>query len=455
MPHTSSLAITGAFLRLTTLILAVWSLPSMPGWAADATTAEWPQWRGPSGLGHASPNAQVPVRWDNEKNVRWKTPTDGRGWSSPIVVGKQIWLTTAIEIPAKEEDVERRLKSNTGGQPLTLLDQVELRALCIDRDSGQLLHELPLMTVREPQWVHKLNSYASPTPVYAAGKLYCHFGTFGTACIDTGSATVDWVHQELQVMHENGPGGSPILVDDLVVFHLDGSDRQFIAALHQGTGKVAWTTARSGEMHSNPQQKKSYGTPLLVDINGQPQIVSPASDWVYAYDPKTGRELWKVAYGQLGFSVVPRPIIGHGMLFIVTGFGKGQIIALRYEGLPTPEIVWQFNRGTPTMPSPILVGEELYFVSDNGVFTCLDALTGREIYRERLSGNFSSSLWLAGGNIYVSNREGITYVIRAGKEFELVAENSVPEGIYATPAVVNNAIYLRTENHLYRLEQLD
>lgn len=419
--------------------------------AGDLPSSDWPQWRGPGGQGHAATTG-LPTTWSDTSHVAWKVKIPGRGWSSPVIAGKQIWMTTAIETLAKPEDVERRLKANTGDQPLTLLEQVELRAVCIDRETGRIVHDVSLITAREPQWVHKLNSYASPSPVWEDGRLYCHFGSYGTACVDTQSAKRLWSNTDLQVMHENGPGGSPIIVGRFVVFQLDGSDHQYIAALDKQTGKLAWKTDRTGKMHINPQLRKSYGTPLVVEIAGKPQIVSPASDWVYGYDPETGDELWKVPYGELGFSLTPKPVVGHGMIYMATGFGKAQILALKYEGEQIPRIAWRFNRGSPTMPSPLLVGDELYFVSDNGIFTCLDAHSGTEHYRERLSGNFSSSPWFSDGRIYVSNREGMTYVVRAGKSFEKLAENALPEGIFASPAAVDGAIYLRTESMLYRIE---
>lgn len=441
-------------LRLVTLIpgfLAGWIAVSSAV-ATAAGRAEWPQWRGPDGQGHATAK-NLPDTWSETENVSWKSTLPGRGWSSPVIVGDQIWLTTALETPAKPEDAARRLKANTGDQPVTLLEKVELLAVCLDRRSGQLVRTVSLITVPEPQWVHKLNSYASPSPVWEEGKLYCHFGAFGTACVDTATARVDWANTTLQVMHENGPGGSPIVHGNHVVFHLDGSDSQMIAALDKRTGAVAWKTDRSGKMNANPQLKKSYGTPLVVEIGGREQIVSPASDWVYGYDPETGRELWKLPYGELGFSLTPRPVVGHGMIFMATGFGRGQILALKYQGLDQPQIEWRFNRGSPTMPSPLLVGDELYFISDNGIFTCLDAKSGQEHFRERLSGNFSSSPWFADGRIYVSNREGMTYVIAAGKTFQKVASNQLPEGILATPAAVDGAIYVRTETALYRIQK--
>lgn len=416
-------------------------------------SADWPQWRGPDGQGHAQATG-LPVIWSDSANVAWKAKIPGRGWSSPIIAGSQVWLTTALETPATPEDAERRLKANTGDQPVTLLERVELRAVCLDCETGKLQHDVLLLRVDEPQWVHKLNSYASPTPVWDAGRLYCHFGTFGTACLDTRTCEVVWTNTDLHVMHENGPGGSPVVWGDLVMFHLDGSDLQFAAALDKRSGKLVWKTNRSGAMNANPQLRKSYGTPLVVEIGGQPQLVSPASDWVYGYDLESGRELWRLSYGQLGFSLTPRPVFGHGMLFLATGFGKGQILAIRFGPQGQPEIAWSSSRGSPTMPSPLLINDELYFVSDNGILTCLNALTGREEYRERLSGNFSSSPMYADGRIYVSNREGVTYVIRAGTSFDLLAENRLPEGILASPAAVDHAIYLRTESELYRFQKL-
>jgi outer membrane protein assembly factor BamB len=417
----------------------------------DEIDAHWPQWRGPSAQGIAMAT-QIPTHWSDTTNIRWKVKTIGRGYSSPVITGNQIWLTTAIETAASAEAAALRLKSNTGDQPLTLLDQAELKALCYERDSGKLLYEVSLLTVKDPQWVHKLNSYASPTPFLEGSKLYCHFGSYGTICLDIGTQKIDWVNTELSVMHENGPGGSPVVIENCVVFHMDGSDKQFIVALDKTTGKVAWKTDRSGEMHANPQLKKSYGTPVIVTINGKEQIVSAASNWLYSYNPSNGSELWKVPYGQLGFSLTPRPVVGNGHIYCVTGFGKGQILAIKYADVPSPEVSWRFARGTPTMPSPLLVDRHLYFISDNGVFTCLDAMTGEEKYRERLSGNFSSSLWYADGKLFISNREGITYVLQPGDTFALLAKNELPDAIFATPAALGKSIYMRTEEHLYRIE---
>ncbi|MBI5801962.1 MAG: PQQ-binding-like beta-propeller repeat protein [Verrucomicrobia bacterium] len=418
--------------------------------ATSLSAAEWPEWRGPGGQGHSKATG-LPVSWSETKNVAWKAELPGRAWSSPVIEGRNIWLTTAIETPATKEDAARRLKANTGDQALTLLEKLELRALCVDRDTGKLTQNILLLSLREPQWVHALNSYASGTPVIEDGKLYCHFGALGNACLDTRAGKVLWTHTGLVVMHENGPGSTPVIWKNLMIFHLDGSDHQFIAALDKRTGKLAWKTPRSGEMNTNPQLKKSYGTPLLLAINGKEQIISPSSDWIYSYD-ELGRELWRVKYGQLGFSLTPRPVVGHGMIFMSTGYMKAQILALRYEGEKTPKIAWRYEKGAPTMPSPLLVGGELYFVNDGGIFTCLDAKTGAEHYRERLGGNYSSSPTFADGKIYVHNREGLTSVVKPGTKFEVLEKNPLPGKIFASLAAVDHALFLRTDTALYRIE---
>ena len=418
--------------------------------STSLSAAEWPEWRGPGGQGHAQATG-LPASWSETNNVTWKTELPGRAWSSPVIEGKNIWLTTAIETLAKKEDADRRLKANTGNQPLTVLEKVEFRALCVDRDTGKLTQNILLLTAREPQWVHALNSYASATPVIEDGKLYCHFGAMGNACLDTRTGKVLWTDTTLVVQHENGPGSTPVLWKNLMLFHLDGSDQQLIAALDKRTGKLAWKTPRSGDMNKDPQLRKSYGTPLILTVNGKEQIISPASDWIYSYDDN-GKELWRVNYGMLGFSLTPRPVVGHGMIFMSTGFMKPQMLALRYQGLEKPEIAWRSEKGAPTMPSPLLVGEELYFANDGGIFTCLDAKTGAEHYRERIGGNYSSSPTFADGKIYVHNREGLTTVIKPGKQFEVLEKNQLPGKIFASLAAVDRALYLRTDTALYRIE---
>ncbi len=420
------------------------------GYADDV----WPQWRGPDGQGHSDAR-DLPTTWSETDHVAWKTAIPGRGWSSPVIADGHVWMTTAIDRPADTTTKEARLKVNTGSQPLVVSEFVSLRAVCVDLKSGKLLDDIEVLTQKDPQWIHTLNSYASPTPVIEDGRLYCHFGTYGTACLDTESKKVLWSNRDQQVMHENGPGSSPILWGDLLIFHCDGSDKQYIVALNKHTGEVAWRRDRTGKMNENPQLKKSYGTPLVTEIGGAPQLLSPAADWLYAYDPATGEEQWKLTYGLLGFSNVPRPVLGNGMIYLSTGFMKPEMIAIRpvtSGGTVDPQIVWRFKKQVPTIPSPLLVGERIYFASNNGVATCVDAMTGHEVWSKRLGGNFAASPLYADGKIYFLNREGETFVIAPGAEFQLLATNKLDTGCMASPAAIDGALILRTEQALYRIE---
>jgi outer membrane protein assembly factor BamB len=414
---------------------------------------DWPEWRGPSGQGLASERA-TPISWSETENVAWKTPLRGKGWSTPVILGNQIWLTSAEETPDTPENIQKRLEANTGNQPLELAAEVTFFAVGLDRDSGEVLHEVELFKVREPQWVHRMNSYASPTPVIEPGRLYCHFGANGTACLDTNSGKREWLNQEHAVMHENGPGSSPILEGNHLIFHCDGSDAQYIVALDKQTGKTTWKTDRSGKMNDNPQLKKAYGTPLMVEVDGKRVVMSPAADWLYGYDPATGEELFKVAYGGLGFSIVPRPVAADGMLFLSTSFMQPQLLAIRFGDGKTPSIAWSEKRSVPTMPSPIVVGEQLYFISDNGgILSCLEAKTGKQIFRERIDGSHSSSPILAGGHLYFCDREGVTTVVKPGDKGEIVAKNKLEGSIMASPLAVDGVLFLRTEHALYRIEE--
>ncbi|QDU97934.1 PQQ-binding-like beta-propeller repeat protein [Lignipirellula cremea] len=429
------------------LLLAAFA-PSL----AFADDAAWPQFRGPDGQGRAEAT-NLPLTWSETENVVWKTPLEAQGWSSPVIEGNEIWMTAATPILATEEEKKQRLASNTGNQPLLVAKELRMRAVCVDRTTGKILHDAPLMTQGEPDPVHTLNSFASPTPVIENGRLYCHFGTNGTACLDTQSLEVVWTNRELQINHENGPGSSPVLHGDLLYIHFDGSDQQYVVALDKRTGEVVWKTDRSGKMDENPQLKKAYGTPLVVAIDGQEQLISPGSDWLYSYDLKSGRELWKLNYGVLGFSIVPRPVTGHGMIYMCTSFMKSELLAVQYADVAEPKIAWRFNRQAPQQPSPLLVGDELYLAGDRGVATCLDAKTGEVLWSQRLGGNYSASPLFADGKIYFSSREGVTTVIQPGRTYQELAVNKLDGQIMASLAAVDQALYIRTDKALYRIEK--
>jgi hypothetical protein len=421
------------------------------GWGAEP--ADWPQWRGPGGQGHAASASDLAVTWGESENIVWKTAIPGRGWSSPVMDAKTLWMTTAVETPLTEAEQ----KAQAGGKaamPQTKARNVTLRAIAVDRESGKVVADIELFQVSNPDPIHALNSFASPTPLLEDGKLYCHFGTNGTACVDTAAKAVVWKNVDLRLKHENGPGSTPVLFKDSLIVHCDGSDVQFLAAMDKHTGKVAWRTPRSGALKADPQLKKAYGTPLILEIEGRQVLLSPGADWLYGYDPATGRELWKLNYGVLGFSVVPRPVAAHGLLYMSTSFMQPEVLAVRLgDGVTTPEIAWRAKKGAPQMPSPLVVGDELYVVSDKGVGTCMDAKTGEVHWSERLGGNFCSSPLFADGRIYVGNREGDMFVLAPGKTLKVLATNKLDGAVMASPAAVGRSLYLRTDKSLYRIEK--
>lgn len=410
----------------------------------------WPQWRGPTAQGHADA-ARLPETWSETSNVAWKTPLPGRGHSTPVMWGDHLWLTTAIEKAATPEETQRRLATNTGDQPVVVLASVSLHALCVERSSGRILHDIELLKVSAPQWAHQLNSYASPTPVLEEGRLYAHFGSFGTVALDTKTLRVLWKNQDLQVMHENGPGSTAVLAGDKLIAHFDGSDHQFIAAFDKNTGKVAWQTARSGEMDPRPQQRKAYGTPLMVTMNGRAVVVSPAANNIYGYDPQDGRELWQIPYGALGFSMSAVPVADEERIYFSTSYGKSQVIALNYAGRQTPEIAWRNPKNAPKMCSPVLHNGLLFYVDDGGIVSCVDTKTGEVFYRERLGGKFSASPILASGKLYFCSREGVVSIVPATKEFKILAQNTLDGSIMASPIADDSALFIRTDKALYKI----
>ncbi len=430
--------------------------------AFPVAAADWPQWRGPDGQGHAPAASKLPVTWqagpagreaEDGQNIRWRTELPGRAWSSPVIDAGTIWLTTAIEQGTAKEGPPP--PGQRKPQPRSVAEAVVFRAIAVERDSGRVIRDVELFTVEHPQPTHVLNSFASPSPVLAGDRLYCQFGDYGTACVNTTTAKVIWHNRSQRLNHENGPGGSPIVWNELLIFHCDGSDTQYIVAFDVNTGRQVWRTDRSGEMQDNPELKKAYGTPLVTAIDGRDVLLSPAADWLYGYDPATGRELWKLSYGVLGFSIVPKPVVANGIAYIGTSFMKSELLAVRLgtNAAAQPEILWRYGRSVPNMPSPLVVGDAVYLVSDKGIATCLDAATGEVRWTGRLGGSFSSSPLFADGKIYVGNRDGQMFVIRPGETLDILATNEFGEAIMASPAAVGRALYVRTERALYRIEQ--
>lgn len=401
-------------------------LPFMAGLAAD-----WPEFRGPTGQGHAAGN-RLPVEWSPTRNVAWKQPLPGKGWSSPVLQSGRLYLTTAAA---------------PGTRPGTSL---ALRALCLDAATGRVAWDTLLFERTEsvPRG-HNKNSQASPTPVLEGNRLYVHFGHLGTACLDLDGRVI-WRNQDIQYAPVHGNGGSPVLAGEALVFSCDGASKPFVVALDKRTGKELWRTPRATKV----AKTFSFSTPLVIEVKGARQLISPGSGAVCAYDPATGRELWRVRYGE-GYSVIPRPVFGHGLVFVSSGYDRPVAMAIRPDGsgdVTETHVAWTHAKQAPNTPSMLLVGEELYFVSDAGIGTCVDAKTGRVHWSERLGGNYSSSPVQAAGRIYFQNEEGTTVVVKAGRDFRKLATNALGERTLASWAVDGEAFYIRTEEHLYKVK---
>jgi outer membrane protein assembly factor BamB len=406
--------------------------------ASAADREGWPQFRGPSGQGVAN-SAQLPVEWSETSHVTWKTPIHGKAWSSPVVLDDQIWLTTATE------------------------DGTELSVLRIEAKTGRVTLDRKLFEVEEPQFAHKFNSYASPTPVIEPGRVYVSFGSPGTACLDTATGEVLWTRRDLPCDHFRGAGSSPILWRDLFILHYDGADQQYVVALDKHTGRTFWKTDRSVDFRDLDDQgrvtlegdlRKAYSTPLLVELGDRPALLSLGSRALYLYEPATGREFWQVPYYDC-FSGTCRPLYADGLAIIGWGFSRGEVSALKVAEAGwdrPPETAWTLRRNAPSKPSPVIVGDLLFMVDDGGVGSCVEWRTGETVWRERIGGNYSASLLAAGDRVYYFNEEGETRVVRAARGFELLATNTLDDGFMASPAVDGDALILRTKQALYRIE---
>ena len=391
------------------------------GYAAAARAQDWPQFRGPGGQGHSTETGLVNA-FSETRNVMWKTPVPGLGWSSPVVAGGKVWLTAA-----------------TGDR------DVSLRVLAFDAETGREAVNTEVFRIRSPRDINPKNSWASPTPIVDGDRVYVHFGADGTAALDATGGVI-WKKQ-FPYESQHGAGGSPVLYGDLLIFSCDGSDNAFVVALEKQTGKVRWRTNR------RTPYDQAYTTPLVIRVADRDQLVSIGAFRAVAYDPLTGKEIWRVSYGD-GFSNVPRPVFGHGLVYIATGFQQPSLLAVRADGtgdVSKTHVKWTLSRGAPLTPSPLLVGDELYVVNDGGILTCVDAASGTIHWQQRLGGTYSASPVLADGRIYLQSEQGAVSTIAPGKEFRLLTRSTLDGGMLASLAVSGGSLFIRTDSHLYRI----
>lgn len=414
-----------------------------------AADKNWPEFRGPRGDG-VSTATRLPLNWSEHRNVAWKTAIHDKGWSSPVIHGDQVWVTTATD---------------DGGR---------LYAVCLDRASGRVIHDVLVFEAEQPALWKRYNSYASPTPAIEKGRLYVSFGEAGTACLDTRTGKKLWERRDLKCNHFRGAGSSPILHGGVLYLNFDGSDRQFIVALDAKTGATRWQQNRSidykdlgpeGKPEADGDLRKAFATCALTTVDGIPHLVSQGAKAVYGLDARDGHELWRVEE-RTSHSAGTRPVIGHGLVFVPSGWSQGQTLAIRPGGRGSVldanaeapltqgvQLAWKSKRGTPKKPSLTLVGDLLFGIEDGGVANCWEAVSGKLVWSERLGGNYSASPLATRDRLYCFSESGNAVVIAADRTFRRLADNPLDTGCMASPAAAGEALWVRTQTHLYRLEE--
>lgn len=397
----------------------------------------WPQFRGPDGQGNSNAK-NLPLSWSETNNLKWKTPIHGRAWASPVIWENQIWFTTAPE------------------------DGKELFAVCVDAKSGAIVRDLKIFDVAKPQYCIPFNTYASPSPVIEEGRVYVTFGAPGTACLDTKTGAVLWERRDLECNHYRSAGSSPILHDDKLIMHFDGSDLQYVVALDKNTGKTIWKVDRSidwqdlnadGKPKDSGDWRKAFSTPLIATFDGQTILLSLGSKALYAYQPNDGKELWRLEERQC-YSGSSRPVVGKDRIYYCAGFASGQLLAVKPGGsglVAESHVVWRVKKDVPLKPSVLLAGDYLFMVDDNGTATFVRAQDGEVVGRQKMGGHYTASPLHACGRIYCFSEEGKSTVLADQPPFKVLSENMLEDGFMASPAVMENDLVLRTKTALYRV----
>ncbi len=400
--------------------------------ATNLATADdaWPQFRGPEGNGQAAAGSNPPISWSTKEHIAWRAALPGEGWSSPVISDGRIYLTAAI--PTQDGQ----------GQELSLL--------IVDADSGVVGTPVVLLEQSQDKTprIHNKNTHASPTPIIRGDRIFAHFGYQGTVCANLDGEVI-WSNRELFFPPTHGNGGSPILVENHLIFTCDGGKQPKVVALNADTGELVWETPRPVDA----RKKFSFCTPAVIEHDGRKQVIVPGSDCVLALDAETGDVIWDVRYD--GYSVVPKPIYESGKVFVSSGFDNAKLLAIQPGGsgvVTDSHVAWQVDKNISKTPSMIGHDGLIYCVSDNGVAQCIEADTGEVVYQKRLGGNYSASPTLAGDRIYFTSEAGVTTVIRVGRTFEKLSENDLGERTLASMAVIGDAIIMRTADALYRIE---
>ena len=424
--------------------LTYYLIGSLLAFSTLARGGDWADFRGPFFNGHVTQDDKpvgLPLNWSETQNVKWKTAIPYRGWSTPVVMGGQVWLTTATE------------------------DGHDFFVICVEAETGKVRLQEKLFHSDNPEPLgNPTNCYASPSPVIEAGRVYVHFGSYGTACLDTASGKTIWQRTDLPCRHYRGPASSPILFEDLLILTMDGVDTQYLVALDKKTGRTVWKTNRStdfgdlgpdGMPSREGDLRKGFSTPVIIDLKGKPLMISSGSKAIFGYDPRTGQERWKIQHPS--HTSVIRPVYVNGLVIFVTGMGKAELWAVRPDGagdVTASNVVWKSaTRMVAKTASPVVIGDLLYMVTDGGKLSCVEVATGQEIWKDEIGGMCAASPIVADGRIYFFDQAGKGTVIKPGRKFEVLATNTLESGCMASPVVAGKAIFLRTKTHLYRIEE--
>jgi outer membrane protein assembly factor BamB len=360
----------------------------------------------------------------------------GQGWSSPVVSDGRIYLSAAI--PAGEAGDSKS-------------PDFDLSLIVLDAKSGDVLNTVSLMeqTAEKSPKIHKKNSHASPTPIVDGDRVFVHFGYQGTACVDLDGNEI-WKNRDLFFKPVHGNGGTPVLVDDKLIFTCDGASDPKVVALDANTGEVVWEVDRPNDA----SRKFSFCTPALISVNGQGQVIAPGSDCVLSISPDDGRVIWQLLYS--GYSVIPKPIYHNRLVFLSTSYDTPSMLAIDPTGegdVTDTHLKWSLKKNVPHTPSMLADEEWIYSISDDGIAMCVEAATGDIVYKKRVGGGFSASPVMVDDKIYYTNESGLTTVIAAGPDYKVLAENDLGERTLASAAVDGNALFIRTADAIYRIEE--
>jgi outer membrane protein assembly factor BamB len=435
--------------RITSLALLLFLSLTTIGSAAN-----WPQWRGPDGSG-ISNEKNLPAEWSPTKNIKWKTPIAGRGHSSPIVWGKYVFVTTAVE--GEPVSGAKAAKHTIEGKEFVHPDSVgadrkhTFKVVALDRDSGKILWESVAWEGTPYDNRHRKSSYAASTPATDGKMVYAFFGTEGLYAYDY-KGKLAWKAQlgNLATLGM-GTATSPVVYENLVIVQADedSGDSSFIVAFDKKTGKEAWRTPRT-------KIQVSWSTPLLVRTPKRAELIASGTEHVISYDPATGKELWR--HKGVESNAIPSPVANSEMVYLVAGYPAKIAMAIKLGGsgdlTGTPNMPWKYAKGTAYVPSPILYGDYLYLTTDRGILTAIDARTGEVKYeggRIPIPATFTASPVAFEGKILMTSEDGDTFIVKAGPKHEILGTNSLGEAVYASPAIADGHIYIRGEKNLYSI----